>query len=90
MYRGVSRNGLSWQVMSMIDCQSVYLATTKDPIEAALIYDIVNLQTKGMMARVNFNYSARELLAILLSEPLHRLKMKSAAPIVASDDADRC
>jgi hypothetical protein len=53
------------------------LATTKDPKQAALIYDIVLLQTKGMMARVNFNYSARELLGILFSEPLHKLKMRS-------------
>ena len=43
---------------------------------AALIYDIVLLQTKGMHANINFNYSARELLGILFSEPLHKVKIR--------------
>ena len=60
----------------MIDCESIYLCTTKDPQLAALLYDIVILQAKGLSARVNFNYTKRELLGILFTESLLEIKKR--------------
>ena len=42
-YRGVSKNGKSWQILSMIDHEKVYLGTHNDPKIAAMIYDIAIL-----------------------------------------------
>ena len=76
IYRGVSRNGKSWQVLIMIDSEKIYLCTTEDPQLAALLYDIVIIQAKGLSARVNFNYTKRELLGILFTESLLEIKKR--------------
>ena len=67
IYRGVSRNGKSWQILIMIDSEKIYLCTTNDPHIAALLYDIVVIQAKGLNSKVNFMYSKDELLSILFN-----------------------
>ena len=74
IYRGVSRNGKSWQVLIMIDSEKVYLVSTDDPQQAALLYDIVVIQAKGLNAKVNFSYTKEELLGILFTQSLLEIK----------------
>ena len=65
-FRGVSRNGrCNWQILTMIDGQKVYLGTVDNILKAAILYDIVSIQAKGLKAKTNFIYNKRELLAIL-------------------------
>ena len=40
-YRGVSKNGKSWQILIMIDNEKIYLCTNDDPHQAAILYDFV-------------------------------------------------
>lgn len=76
IFRGVSRNGRSWQVLIMIETEKIYLCTTENPHLAALLYDIVIIQCKGKQAKVNFNYTKKELLAILFTESLIEVKKR--------------
>lgn len=64
-FRGVSKNGKAWQVLIMLESQKVYLCNTEEPILAAKLYDLTVLQTKGLKAKVNFQYTKSELLSIL-------------------------
>ena len=65
-FRGVSRNGRnSWQILAMIEGQKVYLATVNNILCAAIIFDILSVQTKGLRAKTNFHYSKLSLLVIL-------------------------
>jgi hypothetical protein len=78
-FRGVSRNGRSsWQILTMIDGHKVYLGTVDNIFKAALLYDLVTIQTKGLKAKVNFNYSKLELLALFLLPSIIGLKMDTS------------
>ena len=64
--RGVSKNGRSnWQILSMNQGVKIYLGTVDNIIKAAILYDIYCIQVKGLKAKTNFNYSKRELNAVL-------------------------
>jgi hypothetical protein len=41
LFRGVSRNGKAWQILIMIDNEKIYLCTTENPGQAAVLYDYV-------------------------------------------------
>lgn len=43
MYRGVSRNGKSFQIILMIHSEKIYLCTTNNPLQAAILYDYVTI-----------------------------------------------
>jgi len=58
----------------MIETQKVYLCNTEDPVIAARLYDIAVIQTRGLKAKVNFDYNKAQLLAILLQESLLKIK----------------
>lgn len=60
----------------MIETEKIYLCTTENPHLAALIYDIVIIQCKGLTAKVNFNYSKKELLGILFTDSLIEIKRR--------------
>lgn len=49
----------------MIDGEKFYVGTVDDMHKAAVIYDVLSIQTKGRKAKTNFNYCKNELLAIL-------------------------
>lgn len=63
--RGVSKNGrCNWQILSMSNGAKFYLGTVDNILKAAILYDIFCLQTKGLKAKTNFNYTRHELIAI--------------------------
>lgn len=74
LYRGVSRNGKSWQVLIMIDSEKIYLCTTDNPHMAAKLYDYVIIQAKGLSSKLNFSYTKSELLAILFEQSIVEVK----------------
>lgn len=58
----------------MIDSEKIYLCTSDDPYQAALLYDIVIIQAKGLNSKINFNYTKEELLAILFEKSIVQIK----------------
>lgn len=49
----------------MIDNEKVYLGTIDNLLKAAILYDIVSIQMKGLKAKTNFIYTHREVLSVL-------------------------
>jgi len=64
-YRGVSRNGASWQVLMMINKVKTYIGWYESEEEGALVYDIVSILFKQKKARTNLSYSKTKLLHLL-------------------------
>lgn len=64
-YRGVSRNGASWQVLMMINNVKTYIGWYDTEEEGALVYDIVSILFKQRKARTNLTYSKAKLLRLL-------------------------
>jgi len=76
-FRGVSKNGrCNWQILTMIDGNKVYVGTVDSMHKAAILYDIVSIQTKGLKAKTNFIYRKHELLAVLNLKNLINIKEK--------------
>ena len=76
-YRGVSKNGKSWQVFAFVnqgDRYPTYFGQNVDRDLAARIYDVVSIQTKGLEAETNYEYSKVFLLAILLENSFIDIK----------------
>lgn len=74
-FRGVSRNGrCNWQILTMVDGQKVYLGTVDNILKAAILYDLVSIQAKGLKAKTNFIYTKKELIAILFLKSLMMIK----------------
>ena len=75
--RGVSRNGrCNWQILSMNDGVKFYLGTVDNSLKAALLYDILCIQTKGLKSKTNFTYTRTELAAMMHLPNLIFLKNK--------------
>jgi len=53
-----------------------YVCTMESVLKAALLYDIICIQAKGMLSKTNFTYSQRELNAILRLPSLLDIKKK--------------
>ena len=64
-YRGVSRNGNSWQVLTMINKKKQYLGSYQSEELAARIYDIQAIKNRGFKARTNFTYNNIQIKKIL-------------------------
>jgi len=64
-YRGVSRNGASWQVLMMINNCKTYIGWYETEEEGALVYDIISILFKRHKARTNLSYSKAKLLSLL-------------------------
>ena len=76
-YRGVSKNGKRWQVFAFVnqgDRYPTYFGQTVERDLAARIYDVVSIQTKGLEAETNYEYSKVFLLAILLENSFINIK----------------
>ena len=74
-FRGVSRNGrCNWQILTMIDSKKIYLGTVDDILKAAILYDLVSIQVKGLKAKTNFIFTKKELLAVLQLDSLMSIK----------------
>ena len=52
----------------------MYLGTVDNILKAALLYDIYCIQVKGLKAKTNFNYTKRELNAIMQLPSLMYIK----------------
>jgi len=52
----------------------VYLASVDNILKAAIIYDILSIQTKGLKAKTNFMYSKQAMLAIFNLENMLKFK----------------
>ena len=64
-FRGVSRNGASWQVLMMINNVKTYIGWYDTEEEGALVYDIVSILFKLRKARTNLSYSKSKILNLL-------------------------
>ena len=65
-YRGVARNCKSaWQVLCQLERKQEFIWTFEDKKVAAIIFDMFQIQYKGRKARTNFNYSLKDIFAIM-------------------------
>ncbi len=55
-YRGVSRNGKTWQVLIMINRNKNYIGNFKSEVEAAKAYDEYAMKYHKNKARLNFSH----------------------------------
>ena len=69
-YRGISKNGSSWQILVMINRKKRYVGKLPSEIHAARFYDRVSIQYQGDLAKCNFPYTKREVLQLLRISPL--------------------
>ena len=60
----------------MIEGEKVYVGTVDSMHKAAILYDIVSIQTKGLKAKTNFMYTKHELIAVLNIKNLINIKGK--------------
>ena len=48
----------------------MYLGTVDNILKAAILYDVVSIQAKGLKAKTNFIYTKKELIVILFLKSL--------------------
>ena len=70
-YRGPSKNRRKWQVMKMVNKETVRIGAIETEQDAARIYDILAILTEGLtvsvknynifQARTNFNYTMEQI-----------------------------
>lgn len=59
----------------MIDNQKTYLGIFEDAYQAAQIYDIAIIQSKGLAStKVNFGYNKVDILAMLFDRSIIKIK----------------
>lgn len=56
-FRGISKNGNSWQILLMVNRKKKYLGTLPTEELAAQFYDKVAIQYQGAKAKTNFPYN---------------------------------
>jgi len=64
-YRGPSKNRKKWQVMKMINKETVRIGAVKTELDAARIYDFLAILTEGLIAKTNFNYNVEQIQIIM-------------------------
>ena len=57
MFRGLSKNGKSWQVLIMIEKRKTYIGTYSSEEEAARVYDKYSILINRISAKPNFAYT---------------------------------
>lgn len=60
-FRGVSKNGVNWQVLIMLEKKLKYFGCFRSQEEAALVYDILGIKYQGTKVKTNFMYSKEEI-----------------------------
>ena len=58
----------------MIDGHKVYFGTVDNIFKAAILYDIISVQSKGLTAKTNFFYTRNELIALMSLESLMHIR----------------
>jgi hypothetical protein len=69
-FRGISKNGNSWQILLMVNRKKKYLGTLQSEELAAKFYDKVAIQYQGAKAKTNFPYNKQQVMQILRLQPL--------------------
>ncbi|CDW88133.1 ant-like protein [Stylonychia lemnae] len=69
-FRGISKNGNSWQILVMVNRKKKYLGTLPTEDQAAKFYDKVAIQYQGHKAKTNYSYSKNQIIQILKMGPL--------------------
>ena len=64
-YIGVSLNGKNWQSLIVIENLKVYLGTYKTQEEAAVMFDFHTILVKSLKAKVNSNYTVKDVLLMI-------------------------
>ena len=64
-YRGVSKNGIGWQVLMMFNNKKPYIGTYNSEELAARIYDIASIKKNGLKSKTNFIYNNEQIEKIL-------------------------
>ena len=64
-YRGVSKNGIGWQVLMMFKNNKPYIGTYNSEELAARIYDIASIKRNGISSKTNFKYNNEQIERIL-------------------------
>eukprot|EP00347_Sterkiella_histriomuscorum_P024328 403331510 len=64
-YRGVSKNGKKWQVQLLGNLKKHYIGSISTELKAAKIYDRHAIQTHGLRAKTNFQYTKQQIEQIL-------------------------
>ena len=68
-FRGVAKNGKTgWQIMCMIRGTSIFIGTVDNVNMAALIYDLIAIQSNGLNLKSNLSYSKLDIIAVLSIE----------------------
>lgn len=65
MFIGVSVNNKGWQISFKYHNELVYLGFVPDLHMAATVYDLVQIQIKGIGARTNYDYNKAQVVSIL-------------------------
>ena len=63
-FRGVSINGVKWQVFIIIKNKKYYVGQMDTEAEAARLYDKLILLHSGLSAKTNFSYTAQQIKEI--------------------------
>ena len=72
-YRGVSKNGLHWQIFMNIDGGlRRYRGCLNSEKESAMMYDKAAVQYQGKAAQTNFDYTREEVVDMLFSDIVFR------------------
>ena len=61
----------------MIEKEKFYVGSVDNILKAAIIYDLISIQSKGEKAITNFNYSAKELIVIMQDTNISQIIQKS-------------
>lgn len=69
-FRGISKNGNSWQILVMVNRKKKYLGTLPTEEQAARFYDKVAIQYQGHKAKTNYFYSKEQIISTLKMKPL--------------------
>ena len=64
-FRGVSRNGVQWQVQLGNTLSKRYIGSAPSEEEAARLYDRKAILTNGLKAKTNYTYTKRQIEYIL-------------------------
>lgn len=67
-YRGVSKNGNRWQAIMYSKKNKAYIGCYSSEEEAARVYDIKSIKTKGIKAKTNFEYNINQINKIVDTE----------------------
>ena len=80
LYRGVSKNGKSWQTIISSKYFKGYIGTYPTEELAARVYDLVSIKNNGIKAKTNFQYNSHQIQKI--NEAIINFKSKNIEEII--------